>query len=338
MYRGFIGVETRSTCPVCSRAAFRREEALTDDCLIICAVCGKFRYSATADLVLQGAHHRREADLFYRISYHLRSIAERALGKRDNSFFPLYSAEDFEQMKNQPDPPVQEKMALLLRYLAGLSEYPGQLVRFSGGTDLSVLNAKNASEADFHMRALHEQGLISWSTTGSADQAQLQARFGVEQGTVLTVTPQGWSEVARLSESGSQSAIAFVAMWFDGSRRVFDEAIQRAVRSAGYDSIRIDRVQHVNRIDDEIIAQIRRSKFLIADFSGQRGGVYFEAGFMLGLGRPVIWLCQKPELQDVHFDTRQYNFIDYADEFDLEHRLHVRIEAIFGKGPRPNAT
>src|SRR5712672_2679134 len=37
------------------------------------------------------------------------------------------------------------------------------------------------------------------------------------------------------------------------------------------------------RFGDEIISQIRRSKFLIADFTGRRGGVYFEAGLAMGL-------------------------------------------------------
>jgi hypothetical protein len=306
-----------------------------DAYLIVCAVCGKFRYSSTADLLFNGAHHQGKTDFFYRISFQLRSVSERALGKRDNSFFPLYSGQEFEKMQSQPDLPVQDKMALLLRYLASISEYPGQLVRYAGGSDYSVLNAKNPPEADFHLRALKEQDLISWSITGTVDEAQLQGRFGVEQGTALIVTPRGWAEVARISEAGPQSANAFVAMWFNERRLRFDEAIHRAIRTAGYDPIRIDRVQHVNRIDDEIIARIRGSKFLIADFTGQRGGVYFEAGFMLGLGRPVIWLCERSELQEVHFDTRQYNFIDYADPSDLEHRLQVRIEAIFGKGPLP---
>jgi nucleoside 2-deoxyribosyltransferase len=61
--------------------------------------------------------------------------------------------------------------------------------------------------------------------------------------------------------------------------------------------------------------------------------VYFEAGFMLGLGRPVIWVCEKKDLKNVHFDTRQYNTIDYADAKDLRTRLQLRIEAILGKGP-----
>jgi hypothetical protein len=63
---------------------------------------------------------------------------------------------------------------------------------------------------------------------------------------------------------------------------------------------------------------------------------------MLGLGRPVIWVCEKDELDQVHFDTRQFNTIDYTDADDLRIRLQFRIEAILGKGPltpsvRPNA-
>jgi nucleoside 2-deoxyribosyltransferase len=53
-------------------------------------------------------------------------------------------------------------------------------------------------------------------------------------------------------------------------------------------AIRVDREHFGDRIDDRIIAEIRRCRFIVADFTGQRGGVYFEAGFALGLGKPVI--------------------------------------------------
>jgi hypothetical protein len=69
---------------------------------------------------------------------------------------------------------------------------------------------------------------------------------------------------------------------------VYDEAIQPAIREARYKPVRIDREQHANRIDDEIVGRIRGSRFMVADFTGQRHGVYFEAGLMLGLGRTVI--------------------------------------------------
>ncbi len=66
----------------------------------------------------------------------------------------------------------------------------------------------------------------------------------------------------------------------------------------------------------------------VAHFTGNRGGVYFEAGFALGLGIPVIWTCHKDRISDLHFDTRQYNHIDWKDVIDLRERLYNRIMAI----------
>ncbi len=171
------------------------------------------------------------------------------------------------------------------------------------------------------MNSLHEHGLLA----GPA----LKTRVG----TTFSLSAKGWIELERIAKSSGKSSNVFVAMWFDPSRKTFFEAMNTAIRIAGYTPIRIDLVEHVNRIDDEIIAQIRQSRFLVADLTGQRNGVYFEAGLMLGLGRPVIWVCQKKELDQVHFDTRQYNTIDYTGENDLRTRLHFRIEAILGRGP-----
>ena len=35
----------------------------------------------------------------------------------------------------------------------------------------------------------------------------------------------------------------------------------------------------MSTIPSEIISEIKRSKFMIADLTGYRGGVYYEAGF-----------------------------------------------------------
>ena len=124
-------------------------------------------------------------------------------------------------------------------------------------------------------------------------------------------------------------------MWFDETTRdAYANGFEPAIRDAGYDPLRIDRVEHVGKIDDEIIAQIRRSRFVVADFTGHRGGVYFEAGFALGLDLPVFWTCRKDEIGGLHFDIRQFNCIDWADSNELADRLQKRIEAVIGAGPR----
>ena len=117
------------------------------------------------------------------------------------------------------------------------------------------------------------------------------------------------------------------------------KGFEPGIRKAGYDPVRIDQKQHVNKIDDEIIAKIRRARFIVADFtqdeSGARGGVYYEAGFAHGLGIPVIFTCREDCLKEIHFDIRQYNCILWKDK-DLEKLqkdLTNRIRAILEDGP-----
>lgn len=150
------------------------------------------------------------------------------------------------------------------------------------------------------------------------------------------VAPAGVIYTEEIGTRRSSSSQGFVAMWFaDDMSRPYTEGFAQGIRAAGYDPVRIDGVEHVGKIDDEIIAQIRRSRFIVADFTGHRGGVYFEAGFALGFGLPVVWTCRKDDLSDLHFDIRQFNTIVWNDPFDLSRKLKNRIEAVIGVGPLP---
>jgi len=115
----------------------------------------------------------------------------------------------------------------------------------------------------------------------------------------------------------------------------FRDGMRAGIRAAGYEELRIDRTEFNDKIDDEIIAAIRQTKFLVADFTNNRGGVYYEAGFAKGLGREVIWSVRKDHLPKVHFDTRQYNFIRWeaSDLPAFAKALQKRIEATIGRGP-----
>jgi hypothetical protein len=157
---------------------------------------------------------------------------------------------------------------------------------------------------------------------------------GVGSGLSSRITPNGWSRLQEISTPAINSKNAFVAMWFDASvHPAWLDAIKPAIEDAGYEAIRIDKKEHNNKIDDEIVAGIRGCKFLVADFTGQRGGVYFEAGFAQGLGKQVIWLCREDELDQVHFDTRQYSHIPWKpdDLPALRVALKNRVEATIGK-------
>ena len=156
------------------------------------------------------------------------------------------------------------------------------------------------------------------------------------------ITPAGHERIAELSNR-SDSAQAFVAMWFDCSvNDIYHDAIAPAIEAAGYDSLIINETDSLDPITDQIIAQIRRSRFLVADFThgcnGARGSVYYEAGFAHGLNIPVIFTARddtKP-----HFDTSAYPHIFWKpDELPAFHdKLRDRILAIKELGPGPRLT
>ena len=73
---------------------------------------------------------------------------------------------------------------------------------------------------------------------------------------------------------------------------------------------------------------------VLADVTEQRSGVYFEAGYALGLGLPVIWSVRKDDAKNVHFDTAQYSQIRWESAKNLEEGLLDYICAIIGQRSR----
>jgi hypothetical protein len=170
----------------------------------------------------------------------------------------------------------------------------------------------------------------------------VEGSFSLGGGGYVSPTFQGWQEIERLGVTLLSSSQAFVAMWFDDrTNGAYINGIAPAIIATGYKPIRIDKKEHNNKIDDEIIAEIRRSRFLVADFTCEaknvRGGVYYEAGYAGGLGIPVIWTCRDISLNDLHFDTRQYAHIVWRDPSDLYEQLKNRIGATIGEGPLPKS-
>ncbi len=103
--------------------------------------------------------------------------------------------------------------------------------------------------------------------------------------------------------------------------------------------------------ESDICDQFITPGLLVADITGARHGVYFEAGFALGLGIPVIWTCNKgwrtqlqtevnpndlalPRVEEkawfdvAHFDTHTFQHILWKDAEDLKQQLSTRLEAL----------
>lgn len=202
--------------------------------------------------------------------------------------------------------------------LSKMIEFPSDKIEI-GNRERWLIYAHDHDSEEYMLRQLLDSGFIKHAGSRSG---------GAYMVNIVTIEAKGWDRLRNLREDGSQSDQVFVAMWFANEMQsVFDAAIGPAISDAGLRPLRIDLKEHNNKICDEIIGEIRRSRFVVADFTGNRGGVYYEAGFAHGLGKQVIWTVHEDHLNDVHFDTRQYNHITYTTPEELREKLFNRIRA-----------
>ena len=255
--------------------------------------------------------------------------------RRAGNDLPRVRQSVLELIKSRQPLPIPTRITFVLEYLGSHIVQLGDYLTLGEESNLDTLKvlaeteSKSVQELSQLIHMLEETGLV----TGT---------FYMSGSASVRPTAQGWQKLDELNRPRIDSTQAFVAMWFsDLMSEAYANGIEPALIGAGYKPVRIDKKEHNNKIDDEIIAEIRRSRFLIADFTCEpknvRGGVYYEAGFALGLGIPVIWTCKDTSLADLHFDTRQYSHIVWETPADLLVQLKNRIGATIGDGPLPKS-
>ena len=294
-------------CPLCDSQAFIGRVPNFDKHCCQCDVCGKFVFTPEAARALSSDNVKPQR---YLLSALTRATSDRG-GRLELS---SKSIPEFLAAAPKPKTPYDVLEPLLLAIhaaTAGVSSFVEVPLN-----DYPLFALTGVEQLGEFLELLRDLDLI------------LLEPLAGRPGSHCRLTLKGWDRVAELRRAGRSGSQAFVAMSF---ARELDEAwregFEPALRDAGWSPVRMDRLQHNERIDDRIIAEIRRSGLVVADFTGQRAGVYFEAGMALGLGLPVIWTVVKRELAQVHFDTRQYNHIDWEDAPDLRRRLYDRLVA-----------
>jgi hypothetical protein len=204
-----------------------------------------------------------------------------------------------------------EKLDLLLLHVHQLAQRIDRAVSLDPDKDYPLLFAQDGSEFGYLIRKAVDLQWLEMFPSGA-----------------YRLTLNGWKRLAELHRTSVGTNQAFVAMWFDSRLdRAWSEGFIPALNHCGYAPIRVDLVEHNEKICDRIIAEIRRSALVVADFTGQRGGVYFESGFAMGIGIPVIRTCRKDDVDKLHFDTRQYSHVVWQTPEDLKDNLIHRISA-----------
>jgi hypothetical protein len=246
---------------------------------------------------------------------------------------PLIDSAVLDRVSRQRPLRLSERTERFFLYLSAMRYRPGDFFYTSNEQGRpSQLGAISAwTEAESHDDAL---GLIDYILSAQLAEVIGQGRF--------RLTGAGFVRLEDAERASPDTTQAFIAMWFGKDMEIaYTTGFDPAVREAGFTPMRIDRKEHANKIDDEIIMEIRRSRFIVADFTcpliedkngvshaDARGGVYYEAGFAQGLNIPVIWTVREDLISRVHFDTRQFAHITWSDPADLRAKLRNRIGAV----------
>ena len=141
----------------------------------------------------------------------------------------------------------------------------------------------------------------------------------------LRLTPEGYARIDMLQKNTARGRNVLVAMKFGDDTKPLREAIRKGITEAGYFAVFIDEVQHNDFITPELLKYISDSKFVVVDLTHQNNGAYFEEGYAIGLGKPVIQLCQKDAI--LHFDIAQKNTIMWDTVESIPLMLKNRIVA-----------
>jgi hypothetical protein len=134
----------------------------------------------------------------------------------------------------------------------------------------------------------------------------------------------------------------FVAMKFSTETdSTYTNVYKPVIQQMDYSAMRIDEKEYNGSIISEITTEIANSVAIIADLTGNRGGVYYEAGVARGLqlcNHPIqlVFTCNHNffETDGVHFDVKGDNIILYKDETDLHTKLRTRLETVLVKGTK----
>jgi nucleoside 2-deoxyribosyltransferase len=299
------------TCPLCDRPVDEVDPNVGGRAIhrYDCRTCGAFLISPEAARYLQGNldwHERR---------WVLSGVTRRASDNGSPVELLTRSIEEVASFAQIPRTPFEALDRLMLLLASRVRDIGGETY-LDPDRDYPLVFASGRGQMDWLCRKLRTLGYLG---NGAAPNPKVIG---------LAFTLKGWERIEQLQRTSPDSDQAFVAMWFAPEMAaVFAEGMRPALKATGYDAFRVDLRAHNDKIDDRIVSEIRRSGLLVADFTGQRGGVYWEAGFAQGLGIPVIRTCRSDELAHLHFDTRQYLHVGWSTPAELRERLETHIRA-----------
>lgn len=281
-------------CPVCQ----------SSDCEIVnqginpsydCQVCGSFSLSGS---VANGVLH---PDATY-LGAIQRAVLSHRIREANNAggVGLLLTSYDVEEVLASARLPTPAQQAInIIRFFGDQVTISGRPVQGVPQHFPATVGSPNRAFAMKIARQLRDDRLITaidCSTYGSPHEIM-----------DVDLTLKGWAEYEKERRGKTSGGYGFIALKFGDS--VLDpfvaEVVKPAVATLGFELIDMRDAAEAGIIDNVMRARIRDAAFVLVDLTHANEGAYWEAGYAEGLGKPVLYLCEKSvfEEQGTHFDT-----------------------------------
>jgi hypothetical protein len=210
---------------------------------------------------------------------------------------------------------VSAKVETALYLICEGSRVPGGSLPVNPSLDYPLFGAVNSAELSTYLAHLVGENFVTGPITLGGDGN-------------YSPTIKGWQAIEPMTSPGGEPDRCFVAMWFaDDLDVVYQTGFVKALEGCGFRPYRVKEDPTNKAVIDRILAEIRRSHFVVADFTGNRPSVYYEAGFARGVGREVISTCREGETSSLAFDTRHLGHVVWKDAEDLRIKLTNSVQA-----------
>jgi hypothetical protein len=108
----------------------------------------------------------------------------------------------------------------------------------------------------------------------------------------------------------------FVIQPFDKGQydKRYRDLLEPAIREAGLTPYRVDEDPSVVIPIDDIENRIRESEICLADVTTNNPNIWYEVGFAIANGKPVVFVCLEPRPEPYPFDVRHRHVISYSTQ------------------------
>lgn len=323
-------------CPICKskwgtcKDLGPSKEKESDFNIFECEICGKYELAGLLNTTIFTTSNQVSDLLRAVISHRARQNYE------ENKKSIKINNEWFEAVSKSAKLPTRAHQALnVIRYIGDRVTQEGKAIAVA--TSLySLFGCFDPPSAKRLLQELQYRSVLSHDNEILSDTEYSEIEWFGD----VDLTLEGWEKYEKEKQGQLNGSYAFIAMEFGD--KPLEDFVKNHIKPVifqelGYELFDLREKSQAGIIDNIMRIQIRDAKFVLVDLTHDNKGAYWEAGYAEGLGKPVIYICEKNKFdkEKTHFDTNHCTTELWANEseeelLDFKKRLVAMIRRSIG--------